>query len=1362
MTVDGRQQIATLSSFVPQAVLRRIAATPTLTDEPDAARFPAALLLVDITGFTRLTAAAVRRGPAATEQLSRSLNTYLGQIIELVADHGGDVSKILGDALLPMWPATQEDLATVTRRAALCGLAIVTTLGELELEDDLRLSIKVGLCAGDVAATHVGGLDRHWLFLLAGEAVAQLSPLEAQMQSLTVVASPEAWALTSSHFVGQQLDQGHVRILPVRADLPSQPLATVVLEPGREEAVRAYIPVVCLSRIDAGQADWLAELRRTTVVFAGVHGLGSATPDAVQLLHRVTQTAQRVLAKYDGWLKEITMDEKGTTLVAAFGVPPFTHEDDPVRAVQAALILQAEVRALGLATGVGVATGSAICGPVGNARRRDFAVLGQHVNLASRLMQASGDDRVLCDADTQADARSRLSFERLPSYVLKGMTGPIDVYRVRGADSPDRRASALIDRTAEIAAATAAIDAVKSGRGDLVLLEGEAGIGKSRLIDEWLRRAAGAGVTSLTGAAAAIEGSTPYHAWRSIFEELFGLEGITDLAARQRLVLGRLQSDEDARRAPLLESVLSADLRDNEVTTQMNGAVRADNTRDLLIRVLQLEASARPLLIVIEDAHWLDSASWALALRARAEVPSLLLVITMRPIAAAASDPIAAMRPDITTRRLGALSREDARALACERTGALRIADSVAAIVDQRAEGNPLFIEHLTYAMRDSGRIVVENGLCRPATGMEDLNSSIIPDTVQRVITTRLDQLPPAEAMTLKVASVIGQRFALRTLEDIYPLSTDTKQLVGHLNTLTRLDLVAQIPSSPEPTYQFKHVITQEVAYNLMLSAQLQQLHQKLAEWYERTYADDLSPFHAFLAHHWKKAGIAARAIDHLERAGAQALETFANEEAIGFLEQAVALEAEAHLGLEPPRRARWELQLGEAYVHMSKYREGREHLEAGLRLMNLPVPSGPRQQVLRLTGELLRQILRRSGLHRKARPLTDPERDRLVATFRAYERLAEASYYGRETLLPLYCVIRILNEAEASGIPAEIARGYAGTGALFGLVPLPKFAEWYLNKSLRWIDQVDDLTTKEIVGIVVGFYYIGAGKWDIAREQLRMVRRIAGRLGDRRRLDDVVGNLMELEALQGSFTTAVNLADELVGSAGARNDRRFWAEGLAGKAYASWQLGKSQDAMSALGALKALVIEEGDLPDEVKIKHTGVLTVINQSRGDKQQALVAAEDAMGLTAKQRPAYYGTFHAYSGPADVFLSFWESGLAVRDGRRRATEALTRLRTYAAVFPIGRPRSSTLEGRYRWLIGETRRAHQSWRRAVASAQALSMPYEQALAYLEIGRHLDPSDAGRNEYLRKAKDIFTRLNASHALAAAEIAALVGAATL
>ena len=156
------------------------------------------------------------------------------------------------------------------------------------------------------------------------------------------------------------------------------------------------------------------------------------------------------------------------------------------------------------------------------------------------------------------------------------------------------------------------------------------------------------------------------------------------------------------------------------------------------------------------------------------------------------------------------------------------------------------------------------------------------------MITTRLDQLPPAEAMTLKVASVIGQRFAVRTLRDIHPVPTDESTLLDHLETLTRLDLAEPVAAAPEPTYQFHHVITQEVAYNLMLSEQSRELHRRLADWHERTHAADLAPFRAVLAHHWRRAGSPERAVDHLEGAGEQALRTFANEEAIEFLDQAV------------------------------------------------------------------------------------------------------------------------------------------------------------------------------------------------------------------------------------------------------------------------------------------------------------------------------------------------------------------------------------------------------------------------------------------------------------------------------------------
>lgn len=1357
---DSPARMATLSSYVPQAVLRRIAAVSALPDEPHADRSPAALLVVDISGFTALTEAAVRQGPAGTERLSRALNSYLGQIIDLVAEHGGDVSKIVGDALLTVWPAVDEDLATVTRRAALCGLAITSKLGRLELEPDLVLSLKAGLCAGTTAATHVGGAAGRWLFLVVGDGISQLAELESHMRPGTLVASPAAWAEVSQDFAGHTLDGGHVRVDAPRADLsghvgpPSPSLA-----PEREGSLRAYVPEVLLSRLDAGQGDWLAELRRTTVVFVNVRGVGHVTSDALSSLQRVTTASQRTLERYHGWLKEITMDEKGTTLVVAFGVPPFSHEDDPTRAVQAALMLRSAIRELGLSAGVGIATGVALCGPVGSDRRRDFAVVGQHVNLAARLMQASGDDDLLCDAETHDGVRGWGAWEHLAAYVLKGMTAPIDVYRVRTAGTEVSPGSGLVDRSAERAAAAAALAAVAGGDGALVVLEGEPGIGKSSLVEDWLGRARESGVRTLVGVAEEIEGSTPYHAWRAVFERLVGLDGVVDRPSRRERALRRLRSDKASLRlAPLLEPLLALDLRDNAVTTQLSGEVRADNTNDLLLRLLGREASAGPIMVVLEDAHWLDSASWSLLLRARREIPGLLLVVTMRPIGDAESDRLATIRPETTTLRIGALERDDALALACQRSGATRIAEPIAAIVHERAEGNPLFIEQLTYALRDAGRIVVEDGLVHAAGGGR-LEGSIIPDTVQHVITSRLGQLPPGEAMTLKVASVIGPRFSVRTLAEIYPLPAEASELVDHLDTLTRLDLLAPIPSAPESTYEFRHVITQEVTYNLMLPTQSQQLHRSLAEWYERTYAADLSPFHAVLAHHWRKAGEAARAVDHLELAAAQAMRTYANEEAIDFLEQALILDAEAGLDLEPARRARWHLQLGEAEVVMSKYHVGREHLEVGLRLMKHSAPATPRRQVVGLLAELSRQVLRRAGLARRPRAMTDLERADRVAACRAYQDLAEVSYFNRETLLPLYCVIRNLNEAEASGISTEIARGLAGTGALFGVAPLPRIAEWYLRRALRELASVEDLSTHEIVNIIVGFYYTGAAKWDLAREQFATVRRTAEELGDRRRLDDAVGNLMEVEFLRGAFDQAETLARELAATAHARNDRRYEAEGLVDLVYCEWQLGRSDQAQRSLATLREILAEETDVTDELRIKYAGLRATISLARGEHEQALAASEEVLALTAGQRPTSFGTFLGYIAPVDVYLSLWERDLAPPDVRARAAEAIERAGRYAGVFPVGRPRVRTLEGRHQWLLGKHDAAFRSWRRALAAAQELSMSYEEGLAHYEIGRHLEQDDGSRVAHFDEARAVFSQLHAAQALASLELVDVAGA---
>ena len=186
----------------------------------------------------------------------------------------------------------------------------------------------------------------------------------------------------------------------------------------------------------------------------------------------------------------------------------------------------------------------------------------------------------------------------------------------------------------------------------------------------------------------------------------------------------------------------------------------------------------------------------------------------------------------------------------------------------------------------------------------------------------------------------------------------------------------------------------------------------------------------------------------------------------------------------------------------------------------------------------------------------------------------------------------------------------------------------------------MQDLSTQEIVRIIVGFYFTGAAKWDLAREQFTNVRATAEGLGDWRRLADAIGNLMELEFLQGNFDNAERFASELAAKARARNDRRYEAEGLVDQVYCEWQLSKTEQAQTSLADLRAIFQDAKEMTDELKIKYRGLLATIELARGEREQAIAAAEDVLQLTA-ERPTSFGTFLGYVAPVDVYLSLWEA-------------------------------------------------------------------------------------------------------------------------
>jgi class 3 adenylate cyclase len=396
---DRREPLA-LSSYVSELATRRLAGRHEPLREPGGEQLAAAVLFADISGFTALTERLAQTGPSGVEELTELLNGCFGQLVELVADHGGDVVKFAGDALLALW-AADEDLPTLTAQAASCGLAMQQVLRAGELAAGTRLSMRIGVGAGRVSAAHLGGERGRWEFVVGGPAVMQTCGVEQLARPGDVLLSPEALDQVRDLCAGEQMPVGTgqawvLRVTTVQPLAAAAPPSSVPTPQAAGAALRGYVPGAIVARLAAGQSAWLSELRHVSVLFLRLPDLDDITPSTLRWANDLVCGVQETLYEYEGSLNKLGVDDKGATLVAAFGLPPVAHEDDPVRAVRAALGIQANLRRLGVRYAIGIATGRVFCGSVGSNLRREYTMIGGVVNLAARLMQTVSDD-VVCD-----------------------------------------------------------------------------------------------------------------------------------------------------------------------------------------------------------------------------------------------------------------------------------------------------------------------------------------------------------------------------------------------------------------------------------------------------------------------------------------------------------------------------------------------------------------------------------------------------------------------------------------------------------------------------------------------------------------------------------------------------------------------------------------------------------------------------------------------------------------------------------------------------------------------------------------------------------------------------------------------------
>ncbi len=1329
-----------LASYLPRRLLNRLVEGPAIA-QPEVTLRDAVLLLSDIQGFTALVEAFTRSGPGGLEELTWVLNRYFIDLSEEVIAHGGDVLCIAGDAFLCHWPvlpgATLHDTVLLAAAAA---QSVQARLHEREAGHGRRFHTRIGLSAGPLCLGLVGGVGGRWELVASGPALHDAAAAEAACTPGAVALSAPAWGLISAAHAGRELPGGQVELLTPLAKVPAAQHAALPLSSHDATLLHPYVPPAVLAR-GAATAEWLAEVRNVTVLLADLPALNDDQPEAVQRTQRSVAAFQQVVQRFEGTVR-VDVDDKGIMVLAVFGLPPRAHEDDARRAVRAAHTLHDALIELGVQCGIGIASGRAFCGAFGSDLRREYLVRGDVINLAARLMRMANVNQgaqVVIDHATMQALRGSYELRELSAVVVKGRSEPVRSYlplAERQAAHTAHRAP--VGREAERQLLRDAAQRLQQAhQGSLTLIHADAGLGKSTLVAEARQQAQAQGLRVLQGAAGAVESTTAYFAWQPVFRALLGVDGGAardDVAQRVNQYMQALP--EWARLAPLLGSVLGLALPEDPLTAQLTGAVRAENTRRLLTAILAHEAARTPTLLVLEDAHWLDSSSWAVLHDAATLAGTLMLVVTTRPLSGADSAEFARLEqlPGCQVLRLDTLASEHMGQLIAQRLGLHAVPPALLNLVQERAAGHPFFCEELLQSLLESGSLRVTEGRCE----VGDLKTLVLPNSVQGVILSRIDRLTPGQHLCLKVAAVIGLSFTLRTVSDTLPQRDEQSQAHDNLRGLHSVNLTLPAEVTPE-AWRFRHAITRDVAYELMPQAQRQPIHHAVAQWLEQHHAQELAAQSALLAHHWGHAAAPERALHYLELAGEQALRNGAFGEALQFFEQAVALHAQGAAPADAPRRARWQKGLATATYFLGDLQRSRQHAESVAGMLDWPVPAGGLALARGLARALTRQIAHRIWpqrfLGRRA-----GEHEVLDEAADAYRMLSQIYYLaGANPNALVYVTLRGVNVGEQAGPSPTLARNLSNMGTLCGFMGKPAWAQWYGRRAIDMAEHGGQAAAAAYVWSNKALSEAQAGHWAGALAANTEALQRVQQLGDFNFECEVLSIRAALYTCSGDFTAAPSAYERQRALALRKGNQQMLCWALLDEVETCLMSERDDEAAAVLE--RALAVPTAATDGSSTLDKLQATAQVRLRQGRSYDAAAAARPVLDAITHHAPAGYYWVAFGANATEVFIDLLDGAGAARADRlaqaQRGCKALAKL---ARTFGNVRPRAALLAGRLHAAQGNAAAALASLQQALQLAQAMDMRFEQARAQLEIAR----LGAGDRPALSQAAQAFEALGA------------------
>jgi len=653
-------------------------------------------------------------------------------------------------------------------------------------------------------------------------------------------------------------------------------------------APQTYTPKFLADKIITTRSSIEGERKLVTVVFADVANYTTFSekldPEEVhQIMDECFKILLREIHTFEGTINQFT----GDGVMALFGAP-VAHEDHAQRACYAALAVQKALESFNekikkdsgadFKMRIGVNSGPVIVGSIGDDLRMDYTAVGDTTNLASRIENLARPGTSLVSAYTYKLARAFFEFKSLGKFEVKGKAASQEVFELIKTGEVDTRIGASVakgltrfqGRKNSMATLMDAFRKVQSRSGQVVGIVGEDGVGKSRFILEFENRLPEGEFTFFEGRCLQYGCSMVYAPILDILRSYFEIkEGDPEVMIKKKMNKKALQLDEKLQGVlPSFHELFSIVVED-EAYQKLESIQKKEkifeDLRDLFVR----ESQTRPLILVVDDLHWIDKTSEEfLSYLIESLVNAhILLVILYRP----EYTHTWGSKSYYSQIGLNQLTSQSSVELIRAILNGCEIEPALETFILDRSAGTPFFIEELTRSLLENGSIQREKNQCYLARAPQDIQ---VPDTIQGIIAARMDRLEDNLKRTIQVASVIGKHFAFRILQTITGVKEDLKP---YLLKLQGLEFIYEKSLFPELEYVFKHTLTQEVAYNSLLQKKRKEIHEKIGKAIEALYAERLEEFHEMLAYHYSKSENSEKAYRYLKLSGNKSTESCPN-----------------------------------------------------------------------------------------------------------------------------------------------------------------------------------------------------------------------------------------------------------------------------------------------------------------------------------------------------------------------------------------------------------------------------------------------------------------------------------------------------